>query len=325
MNEDFRRQIVREFPELAAGYHMPIAAEVIAIPDSPKQGGVSDGYRPRFAVDVVLLNSNFEQTEIKFDHVPVSFLGGGNERGLFGLPPKGTLVEIAFLNGSPEHPFVRSVLGERQALPWNDATTMSWQQSESAKQSVDGSGNWSRETHGCIQDKSYKHSIDAKQKLENLGEEIKRVLQSSFEDVDGIKQIEAGAIHQLSMTVANILSLGSVNLVAGDHITRSASKNIVDKAGLDLIQEGTNINHTAQANLEVIGSKIHLGSDSENVLSLVSEFLQIMMESMTALSVLTVGCTAPGNPSLVPNNATNFIEAAESTAQLKLRLDAITK
>lgn len=310
MNQNFRKQIAREFPELAAGYHLPVMAEVLAVPDAPAKGGINDNYRPRFAVNVVLLNNEYKNTGIELDAVPVSIMGGGSERGFFALPKKGTVVELAWLNGSPERPFVRSVLGDRQALPWMDEHTMAWQQDESVKQTVDNSGNWKRETHANINDKSHTHEIETHKKIESLGEEIKRVLQHSIEDIDGKKQIEASAIHLLSTTVANILALGSVNQMAGEHITRSAGKNIIDKA---------------TENLEQTAPKIHLGTETDNLLKLVSDFMQAVSDGFTAVSALTVTCAAPGSLSSSPVNLTKFTKAATDIGSVKTKVDGMTK
>lgn len=325
MNSDFRKQLLREFPELGAGYHLPLMAEVLAVPDAPEKGGINDSYRPRLAVDVVLMNSDFQHTAITLDHVPVGIMGGGSERGFFALPSKGTIVEVGFLNGSPERPFIRTVLGDRQALPGIDDKTMAWQQSEAAKQSIDKSGNWQRKTYGNIEDKSHTRLIDAQKKIETLGEEVKRVLQSSFEDIDGIKQIEASAIHMLSMSVANIMALGSVNLLSSEHITRSAAKNIKDKATENLMQEAENLKAQANQNLELIGNKIHLGKESENLLAVLSDFMQAVQDGFTQLSSTPIIIAATGQTMGPPPYAASCTTAATGIGTAKTKLDAVKK
>ncbi len=309
MNQVLRKQIAREFPELAAGYHLPVMAEVLAVPDAPAKGGINDNYRPRLAVNVVLLNNEYQSTEIYLDAVPMAIMGGGNERGFFALPQKGTLVELAWMNGSPERPFVRSVLGDRQALPWIDEHTMAWQQSEEVKQTVDNAGNWTRETTATIKDKSHTHEIETHKKIEILGEEFKRVLQHSIEDIDGIKQIEATAIHLISTTVANVMAMGSVNQVAGDHITRSAAKNIIDKA---------------VGNLEQTAVKIHLGTDSDNLLKLVSDFMQAVSNGFNSLAtnqVMTAAQAGVMGPAPWQGDCTT---AATDIGKVKATLDGMT-
>ena len=340
MNQTLRKQITREFPELAAGYHLPVMAEVLAVSDAPKQGGVNDSYRPRLAVNVVLLNSQFKSTDIFLDAVPMPIMGGGNERGFFAMPKKGTLVEVAWFYGSPERPFVRSVMGDRQALPWTDEHTMAWQQDESVKQTVDNSGNWKRETHADITDKSQTHFIETQNKIEILGEEIKRVLQHSIEDIDGKKQIEASAIQMLSASVANYLALGSVNTSAGEHITRSAAINIIDKAlgdyessaknikqtATDNIEDSAkNIKQTATGDFEMKAKKIHLGTTTDNFLKLVSDFMAAVKDGFTAASVLAVTCGKPGDPSVGVVNAAAFTGAATAISAVKTKVNSMTK
>jgi len=303
-----RKQILREFPELAAGYHLPIAAEVLAIPDAPAKGGVSDGFRPRLAVDVVLLDHDYQQTTIRLDAVPVSVQGGGDERGFFALPPAGTVVELAWLNGNPERPFVRSILGDRQALPWLNSADMAWQQAEGVSQRVDAAGNWQRTTHAGIHDQAHQLTQDIDQVLQSIGNEIRRVREHSTEDIDGTKRIEAGAIHQLSLSVLNLLAMGSINQATAEHATRSAAGDIRDKA-------------TGQ--LQLIGSKVELGNGTTNVLQLLADLIGELTTALNAISTMTVGCTSPGTPSTPPINAASFVSAATKLTTLKTTLSTL--
>lgn len=326
MNEQLRRQIVREFPELAAGYHLPVMAEVVAVPDAPVSGGISDNYRPRFAVTVQLLTTEYQNTDIQLDAVPVAISGGGHERGVFALPKHGTIVELAWLNGSPERPFVRSVLGDRQSLPWIDAETMSWQQSESSYQRTDSAGNWQRHTDKNISDESHGYHQKAADAVYQLGSEVRRILQHSVEDIDGKKQIEATAIHLLSTTVLNLLAVGSINQATAEHITRSASKTIKDHATGNIEQTtDANLITVAGGDIDMTGAKIKLGNDADNLLKLVSDGMQSCIDGFTALAEMTVICAKPGDPSSVPVNAADFTAAAGEITELKTKVDAMTK
>jgi hypothetical protein len=332
MSDDLRRQIVRQFPELAAGYHLPVMAEVTAISDAPKTGGVSDNYRPRLAVDVQLLNSSYQETGIKLDAVPVGIVGGGDERGFFALPKKGTIVELAWLNGSPERPFVRSILGERQALPQMDAEDMVWQQSQAARQSVDKAGNWIRETDQKITDSC--HTLDQviQEVIRTIGTEASRVLGHSHEDIAGTKKVEAAAILLLAETVVNILTAGNINQVAGANITQSATAElrqaalkIIAKAGADITAEaGGSITHQAAVNFSAKAAKVHIGPDGNNLLKLISDTMAQVSTAMQQIALLTVTCTAPGSPSSVPANAAAFAAVKASVDSLKTTLDSIT-
>ena len=326
MNPNLRKQIVREFPELAAGYHLPMMAEVVAVSDSPKRGGIHDNYRPRLAVDVVMITTDYKQTDIKLDAVPVSQMGGGDERGFFAMPMAGTIVELAWLNGSPERPFVRSVIGDRQALPIMDADTMCWQQSEDVKQSVDASGNLQRLTDQIITDQTYHYEQLAALVIKSIGNELKRITENSIEDIDGLKQIEATVVNILSSVTTNLVSLGSINQQAGEHITRSATKTIIDHAKENLEQSSDkSILHKATKNMEMIAAKVHLGTDTDNVLKLLSDFMQATSDGFTALALATVTCAAPGSTSSVPINAAAFTTATTTIKPLKTKLDSMTK
>lgn len=325
MNEQLRRQILREFPELAAGYHLPVMAEVVAATDPPISGGISDNYRPRYAVTVQLLTTDYQETDITLSNVPCSITGGGDERGFFALPQRGTIVELAWLNGSPERPFVRSVLGDRQALPWIDADTMAWQQSEDAFQRVDAAGNWKRTTDKTISDESHRYQQQAAEAVYQLGNEVRRILQNSVEDIDGKKQIEATAIHLLSATVVNLLAAGSINQAAAEHITRSAAKTIKDHAtGSISISTDASADITAKDNISVTAKKINIGTDTDNLLKLISDCMQACIDAMTNITTMTVTCADPSKPSGVPINAAAFTAISTQITALKTKLDGMT-
>lgn len=333
VDQQLRKQIAREFPELVAGYHLPIMAEVESINDYPNDGGISDSYRPRYAVDVILLKTDYSKTSIKLDAVPVSFSGGGDGRGFFSLPEPGTIIELAFMNGSPERPFVRSILGDRQALPWIDEKSMSWQQSEQVKQSVDRSGHWKRVTNESITDKSHQHNINTKYLEIVLGREVKRILEHSYEDIDGMKVIEASAINDIAAMVINQLSLGNINQQAAGVIARSATGKITDQAkdNIELLSDKQlkanaklEIKLESDKAAEIKSKKIFIG-DSENLLKLLSDVIAELSAMAIQLSTLTVTCTAPGSVSSVPVNAAAFTTSQTKIDALKSKLDAITK
>lgn len=325
MSDDFRRQVLREFPELAAGYHLPVMAEVTAIPDAPDTGGIADNYRPRLAVDVVLINSRDETTDIQLQGVPVSITGGGHQRGLFALPNVGTLVEIAWFAGSPERPFVRSILGERQALPELQQGAMSWQQNQHQRQHIDQSGNWTRETDQTITDTASQLHQMAHQLTQQLGQKNTRIHGHDRTDITGESRTEAAAIHLLAETVINLLAAGSVNTVAGQHITHNAGGDIRQHAGGDASHTAANITHTATESASITAPQIHIGTDQTNILKILSDTLAQLSSVLTEISALTVGCTGPGNASSPPVNAAKFTAAAAAVDTLKTSLDGMIK
>lgn len=53
-----QRQIDAAYPELSAGLHLPQFARIEAHTENTASGDISDPFRPRYAVDVQLLDDN---------------------------------------------------------------------------------------------------------------------------------------------------------------------------------------------------------------------------------------------------------------------------
>ncbi len=236
MNETLRKQIAREFPELVAGYHLPVMAEVIKIQDASKSGGIANNFRPRYAVDVQILNKDLEPLDIILEAVPLGIPAAGHERGFFGLPEIGVLVALNWFYGLPERPYISAVLGERKGLPQLEERDQVWQQRPGVAQQVGNRGNWTRTTDEVIHDSTQIMLEEAAQKISNLGNEIKKIAEHSTEEIQGTKQTEAGAIHSLSESVVNLIAGGSINELASDRATRTAGEDIEDKANGEIRQ-----------------------------------------------------------------------------------------
>ncbi|WP_221800396.1 hypothetical protein [Oceanobacter mangrovi] len=325
MNPDLRRQILREFPELAAGYHTPQLAEVLAVPDAPASGGIGDNYRPRYAVDIEMLTSTGKATGILLDGVPVQLpAGGGAERGLFAAPVPGTLVTVEWIGGNPERPIITGTLGDRQALPNVSTTGQTWQQANHQRQAVDAAGNWTRETDQTITDSADSITQTARLLAQTIGHETRRIHGHSKTDVTGEHRTEAAAMHLLAETVANILAAGSVNTVAGQHITASAGGDIRQHAtGNRETTTGGEHNTIAGTSASLTAPLVHIGPDGQNLLKLISDTLAQLSTALSNISLLTV--TTSGVTSSVPVNAAAFTTAKTAVDTLKAQLDSYTK
>lgn len=82
-------------------------------------GDFADTFRPRYAVNVQLLDAdgNPDKNTPEYPAVPLPVPGAGNDSGTFQFPPEGTLVEIGFNGGGPDKPFVRQTMPEGNSLP----------------------------------------------------------------------------------------------------------------------------------------------------------------------------------------------------------------
>ncbi|MCK4982798.1 MAG: hypothetical protein KAS17_07725 [Victivallaceae bacterium] len=161
MKTMIKKIVLRFWPELESGTHLPQLAVVTDAPDPPTAGETHSHERPHYAVNCRLLTKNMEIDESMpiLRDIPVAMTGAAAARGLAGLPGEGTIVEIAFAFGCQSKPFVRSVLPYGMDLPAIDKRSMRWQQNKTDFQEVDKDGNWTRKTSGSIFDQAQKINL----------------------------------------------------------------------------------------------------------------------------------------------------------------------
>ena len=196
LKELIRKNVLKLFPELAAGLHLPLLAVVTGIADPPANGEICDEFTPKYAVDCRLLKPDFTIDDAMplMRDVPVTLPGAAPDRGLAMLPQPGTIVEIAFAFGLQTHPYIRAVLPHFRKLPVIDDKTMRWQQTANSWIEVDGPGNWKHYT-----DQNVESEVDQNVKL---------------------------AVHR-NVTVDVDLN---IDTTAGQSITRTAQQKITDSA-----------------------------------------------------------------------------------------------
>lgn len=163
MEEAVTRIVERQFPELSGGYHLPRFARVIAVADPPAANGICDEFRPRYAVDLEILDVNGEADPAlpPMPGVPLPLPNGGGERGFLAFPEEGSMVVVGFAYGLPNKPFILQILPHGQSLPKLPKEDQLWQHSEAVLQRVDGAGNWTRQTDGRIRDQAMEREVEA--------------------------------------------------------------------------------------------------------------------------------------------------------------------
>lgn len=112
-----QQQIDNAYPELSAGLHLPKFARVEAPTENTTAGDISDPFRPKYAVDVQMVDADGNNVALVYSAVPLPLPMAGNESGMFQYPPVGSMVEIAFENGRADKPFIRQVLSHGNILP----------------------------------------------------------------------------------------------------------------------------------------------------------------------------------------------------------------
>jgi len=308
MKAAIKRIILKLFPELSAGYHLPMFAVVVAARETPTQGDIANEFRPFYAVDVQVLNQHGQPDKqwpiLKDVMLPVP--GAGHEQGQFAYPNNGTWVELAFAYGSPNKPFIRSILPHGLSLPNIQRGEQKWQQNAEAYQNIDKNGNWTRKTDQTITDKSTKRVIEALEVLETFHVATKNTKTNDTEIIGAVKRIEAfGAI---------ILQSGGVlDLSAIDDIRITTKANQIIKVLGDTLS-------TTSGKQSHKAPKTWIGSNTENALKLMSELAQLVID----LSNQAASHSHPAH-NTQPNQSSSFTTIGSDTNGVKGRVDVIAE
>ncbi len=192
MDSIIRRLVLRLFPELTAGLHLPRFARIVDLPELPAEDGdrKSDAFYPRYAADVQLLDENGNDTKAGvLQAVPLPVPGIGDQAGRLEPPAIGAIVEIAFAYGRPDQPFIRTVLPLGWELPAIKKGESRYQQRVGVYQLVDELGNFKRVT-----DKDDSTEC-LNQRIKVLEDKLLEVDGKMTEAIKGIKKVNAEKIH----------------------------------------------------------------------------------------------------------------------------------
>ncbi|UUA73112.1 hypothetical protein [Cellvibrio sp. QJXJ] len=326
MDEQIKRINQRKHTELFSNIHLPILARVEAVSDPVNQEAISERYRPRYAVDVRVLKPNGAPDELLplFRAVPLPVAMAGLERGAYGFPEAGTIVELAFAFGLPDRPFIRTILTEGLSLPSVARGEVLLQASADVYQRADSAGDWHRSTTGDIYDDAVNYVLECYSATTTANEFLLRVKQNSTEEVVGVKTIEAlGALKLLSAGTANLSALDNLNITTGSDVNQKVGRDVKQRVG-------NNIDSMAVAKqlLRVKnGGKVWLGSESENVLQILSELIQVVANIANTAKDHTHEYTDNGAPlkTKKPDQSGDFGGQKGSADGLKERLDPIVE
>ncbi len=316
MDDAIRRSVERQFPELTGGYHLPRFGRVVAVPDAPAAPGLCDDFRPRFAVDVEVLDEHGEPDPDLpiLSSVPLPAPNGGQEAGMFGFPEEGTTVVVCFAYGLPHKPFIQTVLPHGLSLPRVPKGDQVWQHSEACQQRVDADGNWLRQTDGKIEDKAVERQVEALDNTEHYQSSTIEVDDHSTESVGGIKKVEAlGAL--------KLLSGGSASLAAVDDLHQATGRDLNLVVGQKHNATiGGDMQERIQGIRRSIAPQTWLGSEGVNLLQVVCDLLDLVEAMNTQLASHT---HVPG-PTPSPGDASGFNAKAGTAATLAGKLKPVT-
>ncbi|WP_336803734.1 hypothetical protein [Erwinia aphidicola] len=311
-----QRQIESAYPELASGLHLPKFARVEAPAESVSSGDFADPFRPRYAVDLQLLDAdgNPDGSTPLYSAVPLPVPMAGNDSGMFQFPPAGTLVEIGFTGGRPDKPFVRQTMAQGNSLPDIKPGEQLQQQREEVSQRITQGGDWVRKTDQAITESSMSRSIEADDETRTLIARETTIKATDKTTVVGKSTLLAGAIELVTLgDYAQAVQGNRVATVSGDCKTSIAGGSTSDVAG-DLMEKIGGIRSSiAAAQQQVIAPVVWVGSQQINVMQLMLDTLDVVRQ----LAQLTAAHTHPDTGQ--PTNAAAIAQTASQADKLKTK------
>lgn len=299
-----QRQIESHYPELASGMHLPKFARVMNPVEAVKSGNFSDPFRPRYAVDVQLLDAdgNPDKDTPVYSAVPLPVPMAGNDSGMFQFPPEGTLVEIAFTGGRPDKPFVRQTVPEGTSLPDIQPGEQLQQQRAEVSQRVTQSGDWVRQTDQTISETSMARVVKADTEQRELVSRETTIKATDKVTVLGTSTLMAGAIQQVCTGDYSQAVNNRVASIGGNDETDVAGSQTMT-TGKDLIEKIGQIRKSVAAvQQQIIAPVVWIGSGTINVAQLMLDTLDVVKELAEQTASHTHSNTgAPTNAGAIRN------------------------
>ncbi|EPH1022017.1 hypothetical protein NOX44_003428 [Enterobacter hormaechei] len=276
-----QRQIESHFPELASGLHLPKFARVIAPTEAVKSGNFSDPFRPRYAVDVQLLDADGKpdaQTPV-YSAVPLPVPMAGNDSGMYQFPPEGTLVEVAFTDGRPDKPFIRQTVPDGTSLPDIKPGEQLQQQRAEVSQRVTQAGDWVRQTDQTISETSMARTVKADTESRELVSRETTIKATDKTSVIGTSTLMAGAIQQVSTGKFSQAIQGSRLATVGGSDEMAVAENVTITIGQNLTEQIGQIRKSVAAvQQQIIAPVVWIGSGSINVAQLMLDTLDVVKQ-----------------------------------------------
>ncbi|WP_237386507.1 phage baseplate assembly protein V [Xenorhabdus sp. Sc-CR9] len=293
-----QRQIDAAYPELSAGLHLPQFARIEAHTENTASGDISDPFRPRYAVDVQLLDDNGKDAAAPvYQAVPLPLPMAGGESGMFQYPPIGTIVEMAFEGGRPDKPFIRQTLSQGNTLPDIKPGEQLQQQRAEVSQRVTQEGSWIRQTDQTINESSLHREVKADTEKRTVVARETTIQATDKVTVLGTSALLAGAIQHIAD--------GDYSLAASSNLVASVGKDANIDVGQTLIEKiGLLRQSIAGVKQEIVAPVVWVGSQQINVMQLMLDTLGVVKE----LAELTAAHThhntgTPENASAIRNTA----------------------
>ena len=308
-----QNQIDNAYPELSAGLHLPKTARIVAHSEPVTAGDMSDPYRPRYAVDVQLLDADGKESGAPvYSAVPLPLPMAGSESGMFQFPPVGTVVEIAFEGGRPDKPFIRQTLSQGNTLPDIKPGEQLQQQRQEVSLRITQDGSWQRQTDQTISESSMHRQVTADSEKRELITRDTTIQATDKTVVLGTATLLAGAVQQIADGDYSIAAKGSLVGSVGKNMELDITENATIGIGQKLVEKIGQIRQSlAGQKQEIIAPVVWIGSEEINVAQLMIDTLDVVKE----LAELTAAHTHANTGA--PNNANAIGGTAKRSDGLK--------
>lgn len=291
-----RRSIEKAFPELAGGYHLPKYAKIVAIADPSNAGDISDPFRPKYAVDIQVLdeNGNEDKSVPVYPAVPLPITSPSSQGGDFAFPEVGTVVEIGFVNGRSDQPIVRNFFAHGKTVPAVAPGEMLRQQRPEVFERTDAAGNMTKQTDQTITEKSFARKIETDTENKTLGTANKHVDADNTETVGGNK---------------------TVHVIGNSQEITASNKTLGVAGNLDERIQGV-AKRISETENKLISPKSHIGTEDQNIFRILEDLLQIVAD----FAQITATHTHNGP---VPDQSAEFNGVSSRSADAKGKLTPI--
>ena len=315
-----QRQIESQYPEMASGLHLPKMARVVASSEAVSSGNFADPFRPRYAVDVQLLDADGKpdgSTPV-YPAVPLPVPMAGNDSGMFQFPPEGTLVEVGFTGGRPDKPFVRQTMPEGTSLPDVKPGEQLQQQREEVSQRVTQAGDWERKTDQAIRETSMAREVKADSETRELVSRTTTIRATDKTTVLGTASLMAGAVQQVTTGSYSMAAQGDQLITVGGNaetdITGSAAITVGQALTEKIGQLRQSIAGTRQ---EIIAPVVWIGSAQINV-------AQLMLDTVALVEQLANQLASHTHPDTgQPTNSAAIAQSGQQAAALEQKYSPV--
>lgn len=243
-------------------------------------GNIADPFRPRFAVDLQLLDADgnpVKDTPV-YPAVPLPVPMAGSEAGMFNFPAPGTLVEVGFTDGRPDKPFVRQTMPQGNNLPAVKPGEQLQQQREGVSQRVTVAGDWERQTDQTISESSMKREIRADEEVRTLVTRSATVQAKDTLTVLGKRTVLAGAMVQVSEGDYSVATAGKLNITCSTDSAVHVGRNAELEVGAALTEKIAGIRRSVAAAQQIIAPVVTIGNGEINLLNLLTDTLDVVNE-----------------------------------------------